>query len=531
MTVTSRVKTPYQSFAENFSKVVNSDILTRDKVKIFSLQTGGGKSYFQGNEMPLVLKKAYKNCKYIFRLAPTREVSDDGTFDNVSNLSNNEYIFHYALDPREDTLKLPEQVPNIVCCYSITHHLFISQFDKLIKYAKDSILIIEEAHQFIGCADKGKQPYQQVTGYPTEFLAKSWDKIKKWRDINPRVIGFTATPTVHHTQQIPSLSDQFIICSDLVDLPQIVPFQSWLKNTHQYHFEKHQGRKSISSQIHNSLSSLFDQEEQLEDKKFQDPNIKSKLTSLYICGNINGIWGCPLSEVKELITNYLVDDLGFDESSKMIATMVEDGGGGCTIWDLEGNKNRVDEQTIIERLNDPNDALRFLIVVDRARSGINVPIFAQTVICRVRKPYEIRTYIPVQIYGRMVRINTGTGDLIRTRYQNNLMKYLDEYPDDYGVPIETVIETLKIANTFDIWYPHNPKSKKTWEESLIVFNDLYVNSAEVGIDWIYDYVGLENPSKKCAKHDELLTDCPWCSKLVKINTRDDGIITLDKFFQ
>ena len=131
----------------------------------------------------------------------------------------------------------------------------------------------------------------------------------------------------------------------------------------------------------------------------------------------------------------------------------------------------------------------------------------------------------------MVRINTGTGDLIRTRYQNNLMKYLDEYPDDYGVPIETVIETLKIANTFDIWYPHNPKSKKTWEESLIVFNDLYVNSAEVGIDWIYDYVGLENPSKKCVKHNELLADCPWCSKLVKINKRDDGIITLDKFFQ
>ena len=48
---------------------------------------------------------------------------------------------------------------------------------------KQNILTLIVFYLFIGCADKGKQPYQQVTGYPTEFLAKSWDKIKKWRDI------------------------------------------------------------------------------------------------------------------------------------------------------------------------------------------------------------------------------------------------------------------------------------------------------------------------------------------------------------
>ena len=531
MTKKSRVKTPYESFAENFIEIVNSDILTLDKVKIFALQTGGGKSYFQGNEMPLILKNAYQECSYIFRLAPTREVSDDGTFDKVSALSNNEYKFAFFSDPREDTLKLPEQIPNMVCCYSITHQLFISQFDRLIKYAKNSILIIEEAHQFVGCVDKGVKPYEQVAGYKSDFLAKSWDRIKKWKDINPRVIGFTATPTLHHNQEIPSLSDQFKKCSDLVDLPQILPFQSWLKNTYQYHFEKTQGRKNVAPQIHNSLSSLFDQEEQLEDKKFDDPNIKSKLTSLYICGNAKGVWGCPLIDVKELMTNYLADDLGFDRGSKMIATMVEENNGGCTIWDLDGNKTRVDEETVINGLNDPNNPLRFLLVVDRARSGINVYNFAQTVICRIRRPYEVRTYTPIQIYGRMVRINTGTGNLILTKYENNLMKYLDEYPSDYDVPIKTVIETLEIANTFDIWYPDNPKSHRTWEESLTEFEDRYVNTLDVAINWIYDYVGLENPNKKCLTHNELLADCPWCNKLVKINKRDDGIITLDKFFQ
>ena len=53
-------------------------------------------NYFNGEKYHVYINKACKEknratrnkeslCKYIFRLAPTREVSDDGTFDNVSN--------------------------------------------------------------------------------------------------------------------------------------------------------------------------------------------------------------------------------------------------------------------------------------------------------------------------------------------------------------------------------------------------------------------------------------------------------------
>ena len=70
--------------------------------------------------------------------------------------------------------------------------------------------------------------------------------------------------------------------------------------------------------------------------------------------------------------------------------------------------------------------------------------------CRIRDPKEIRTHIPIQIYGRMVRINAGTGDIIRNQYNNSLSEYLKNYPNDYNVSLETVVETIKVANTFEI---------------------------------------------------------------------------------
>ena len=81
-----RVETPYEQFSRKFKEVVDSNIFTKNKVKIFTLQTGGGKSYFQDTEMPLVLKNAFPDLKYIFRLSPTLEVANDGTFKKCSNL-------------------------------------------------------------------------------------------------------------------------------------------------------------------------------------------------------------------------------------------------------------------------------------------------------------------------------------------------------------------------------------------------------------------------------------------------------------
>lgn len=540
----------YSEFASNFEESIGSAIFLEPKVKVFPLQTGGGKSFYQDKEMPLKLKEAFPEMKYIFRLSPTREVAYDGTFVDVAVLNNEKYSFAHLPDPSIGNLDSLGGVPNLILCISCTHTYFITNFERLLKYAPESVLVIEEAHQFIGCADSGSESYVINFGYSSEYTAETWQRIAKWREVNPRIIGFTATPTEHHKGHS-SLSDQFIVCGKLADKKVILPSQSWINIPHPYSFTKYQGQSSVEPAIHQSIDLLFEREQKLIDLKYsplknekqlsstyhesnKDVNINAKLTALYVCGDARGVWGCSIDEVRETIAKYLLADCAYEESDKMIATMVEDSSGGNTIWTLSGvASEKVDNPTLMKRLHSENDPLRFLLVINRGRSGINVHNLTAGVICRIRDPKEVRTPIPIQIFGRMVRLNPGTGDIVRKKYANNLDNYLKYYSKDNDIDIETVIETIKVANVFDIWHPTNGKAKRTWEESLIEFQRDYVNTSREGFDYLHEFTGVEKP--QCNSHvqvnTELPLNCPYCGSSIEekiVEWATSG--TLDRFF-
>lgn len=542
----------YAEFASNFEESIGSAIFLEPKVKVFPLQTGGGKSYYQDKEMPIELKEAFPEMKYIFRLSPTREVAYDGTFVDVSDLSG-KYNFGYVPDPPSTgILDAFGKMPNTVLCISCTHTYFTTNFERLLKYATDSVLVIEEAHQFIGAADPGSESYVINFGYTGEYTAETWQRIEKWRDVNPRIIGFTATPTEHHKGHS-SLSDQFRVCGELADKKVILPSQAWMTTKkHEYAFTKYQGQTSVEPAIHQSIDLLFEREEKLIDLKYfplereeqllstylrpdKDARINTKLSAMYVCGDQRGVWGCSIDEVRETIAKYLLADCGYEESDKMIATMVENSSGGNTIWTLDGvAAEKVDNPTLMKRLHSENDPLRFLLVINRGRSGINVHNLTAQVICRIRDPKEVRTPIPIQIFGRMVRLNPGTGDIIRKEYANNLDNYLKYYPKDYGVDVNTMLETIKVANVFDIWHPFNGKAKRTWEQSLDEFQQYYVNTSKEGFDYLYEFTGVDKPNPKPINL-EIEVECPCDGSKFMVNVnkevedwRGDG--TLDAFF-
>lgn len=525
------IMTPYTRFSEDFCRVVNSEDFTNDKIKIFQLQTGGGKSYFQDKEMPIVLRNAFPNLKYIFRLSPTNEVANDGTFETVEELNGN-CIFSYVSDPTENFLNAWKHVPNAVLCISCTHTYFSINIERLIKYAAQSVLCIEEAHQFIGCGDEGSNPYMKIFGYHTDYTASTMKKIDDWRKINGRVIGFTATPTMHHKGD-ETLSDKFQICNNLATLNEILPVQAWINETKEFPYVKNQGRNSIQNSIEESIDILFEREAKLFDLSKKDKNIIPKLSGLFIAGDRRGVWGCPIDEVRDIISNYLLS-VGYCESEKMIATMVEDSSGGIGVYNLKGEFERIRESSeLFDRLQDPEDPVRFLIVINRGRSGINVHNFNTCVVCRIRDPKEVRTPIPIQIFGRMVRINTGTGNIIRKKYSNNLIEYLDQYPHDYNVNVDTVINSIKIANIFDIWYPENPKAKRTWKDSLEEFKEIYVNLKDIGYDFLHEYTGIDKPAieSTCLKTLNKSLICPHCGESIEKKIEEwvaDG--TLNPFF-
>tara|TARA_B100000925_G_scaffold247447_1_gene197858 strand:- start:355 stop:1974 length:1620 start_codon:yes stop_codon:yes gene_type:complete len=526
----------YAKFASNFEESIGSAIFLEPKVKVYPLQTGGGKSFYQDKEMPLKLKEAFPEMKYIFRLSPTREVAYDGTFVDVSDLSG-KYNFGYVPDPPSTgILDAFGKMSNTVLCISCTHTYFITNFERLLKYASESVLVIEEAHQFIGCADSGSESYIINFGYSSEYTAETWQRIAKWRNKNPRIIGFTATPTEHHKGHS-SLSDQFIVSGKLADKKVILPSQAWMNVPHSYGFTKYQGQSSVKPAIDQSIDLLFEREQKLTNLKYEDSRINSKLSALYVCGDSRGVWGCSIDEVRETISNYLLDDCGYEISDKMIATMVEDNSGGNTIWTLDGvAAEKVDILTLMNRLHSENDPLRFLLVINRGRSGINVHNLTAGVICRIRDPKEVKTPIPIQIFGRMVRLNPGTGDLGRKKYGNNLDNYLKYYSEDYGVSINTVLETIMVSNVFDIWHPTNGKAKRTWEESLVEFQRDYVNSAEDGYEYLYDFTEIEKPIFDLLPFNlEVEVECPCDGSKFKVDVSKEieewkGDGTLDAFF-
>ncbi len=519
-------KTAYQQFADDFKKTVVSEDFTNNKIKIFQLQTGCGKSFFQDKEMPVILKEAFPDLKYIIRLSPTNEVANDGTFENVKELSNSEYKFRYLDNPVSSVLDVTEDNDDVVYCISCTHTYYTVNFDRLVKYAKKSVLCIEEAHQFTGCGDEGPEAYIINFGYHSEYSAETIRRIMRWREENPRILGFTATPTQHHKGD-KYLSPMFQVCSDLAKLEVILSSQAWINNTKEYPYVKNNGKYCIQSSVEESVDILFDREAKLKELAINDHNIVPKLSGLFIAGDQRGIWGCPIDEVKSVISNYLLS-IGYSENEKMIATMVEDSSGGIRIHDLNGGYERVSTPAeLFKRLQDPQDQVRFLIVINRGRSGINLHNLTTCVVCRIRDPKEVRTQIPIQIFGRMVRINVGTGSLIRSEYQNNMSKYLLNYSKDYDVNLETVVETIKVANIFDIWYPENPKVKRTWKDSLEEFKKLYVNSVLVGYQYLYDVTKLDQPISFNQKE----LSCPHCNKSIEKQIQNwafDG--TLERFF-
>jgi len=532
------MKLPYELLAAAFKAAVKDNKFADDpRIKIVRGPTGLGKSFFQDKEMPVILKNVFPDLKYIIRVSPTTEVADDGTFVNVDLLSNDETLYQYYNNLDPITVRNIESLSkrtDIVACVSVTHSYFSMYFDKMLELAPNAVVVIEEAHQYVGCGDKGGEAYVTTYGYHSQYKASTIDNFFKWAEVNPRIVGFTATVTKHHEGD-KSLTDRFWICNEMPEKKSLIASQAWLGNVIEYPFVKHSGRNSISKYIGDSIEKIRNTESRLAQLQEFDSNIVCKKTGLFLAGTKVGTWGASIDDVREEMSEYLMGT-GEDPNSKMIATMTET---GIRVWDLNGNSETIrcnDSQELIRRLEDPENPLRYVVVINRARSGINVHNFHVEVVCRLRDPKEIRTLIPLQIYGRMVRIDVGTGNIIRQKYKNNIELYVKEYSEEYGVPVEVVIETIKVSNNFEIWYPDNPKIKRTWRESIQDFKDVYVNTIEEGHAWLDETFGDDLPQESFLPINlEIEVECPCDGTKFMVNVNKDiedwkGDGTLDAFF-
>ena len=570
----------YREFCEDVSKVVfDNTRFTSKQIKVLQKQMSIGKSFFMGNELPKMLKDAFPELKFIIRISPTTEVADDDFLDAIRFDKDCKFRAKRVHGRTSDSLK--EDFPDFassdnVYVFSLTHSRFASEFKAgtFSEYIGKSILLIEEAHQFLAVGDEGDIPYGWGTGYKCPFDANIAKNLIEWANINGRILAFTATPTIHHTCSLPGygydipgtsskLSDLFDTCNDLASLDDLIETQSWLNKVHPYDFEmggtvdSKRGKfgaaqDSVKEPVWEAIDSLFEREKKLEKLKVKDPNIEPKLTALFMCGMGKGVWGCPIHKnehhdvgMVEIISEYLLSK-GYSEDTEMIATLQEDSGGGNRIWDLsgkppktkDGKKKKVTFEEIKRKMLDPKDPLRYLIVINRARSGISIMNLGALVVGVVRDPAYSRTHIPLQIFGRMLRGNPGTGTRFTQKYFNNHSNYLSGYYLDEDVDIGTVVETYNISNCFDIWYPKDKygKTLDVWGDAIRDLKKNYCNTVDRGFAWLHKMTGIKpelesepySYTEGYIDRDELI--CPHCGKQVYYSVDKMGDGTLLPFF-
>ena len=558
----------YEEFRRDVLGVINNkELFTEPKIKVLVKQMGIGKSYFQGKELSPELHKVFFDQKFNIRVAPKNETCNDGIFKKDNIVEGKKYRYR-DITHIKDSSMMDEFLSDCfdtdnIYIFSITHARFSNHFESFFKYAKNTVLWIEEVHEFLAVGDPGPLKYGFGTGYRSGFDARVALRFKKWMKTNGRVLAFTATPTLHQQEYDEYIEENgqltnekfshlFHKCNDLAELSKIIPNQSWVDSTIQYDLIQNDPQKCVDSYVGDMVDSLIEREFELEELKKRDPDIQSKLTSFIRCGQGGGVWGCPIHQgpfggsgkrdpvqhdigMVQIVGNHL-QKRGYDYNSPMIATLQESGGGGNRIWNLNGEvvEKKLSWDDVCNRLNDSNDPLRHLICVMRGGSGINVYNIGAIFIAAVRDALWSREHIPCQVLGRGVRCNWGYGN-IAGKYVNDLRNFIPDKQLDSN--IETAVDAIKLANKLDVWYPrgYTVKGSRTkvevWSDSVGIFREKYCNSIEVGYKWLYDYTGTkpEIIESFVPLPEELL--CPHCGKPVHYFADKMGNGTLIPFFE
>ena len=529
--MTNYINKPHQKLVNSLEETVsqlahkqNGNVLT-----IISSPTNVGKSFAQDGVFRDYVNEYHPDIKIILRLGPTKDVAGDGVLSGPRKCGDDSWLGFGFKTPKEFSkdFRIFDQIfdNGQKLCLSMTHQMFLSPNEEITnwlkKYKKQIFIVIEEAHQFFACPLPGSYNMSVVFGGGGgSYKASMPTSMREWMEDNPRVIGFSATPSVAQTGEYGDLEGKLykvvdepdqnykfyfdVIDSFPEDVKELIPHQAWVKKSYTYQF-KHGQPESADLAITTSIKRLFANQNKLNIiKNTYDQNITPKLVWFGIFGNEKRCkWGIPPSEGREIIVREL-KKMKFP-NNYYIGVMLE---SGCYVYDLKGNRIIIDgDKKLIDKLNDPNDPVQFILSINKGKSGINVRRISEIFVGRVRDINLARFESSVQTYGRGSRINTGT---IHNAMNNDLRQYISWYSQTFNVPVEYIVETLKISNVFNITYPQGIEIKKSgyvrnpkdiWGGALEDFFEKYSNTAEEGEKFLNDFMSHLGVN---------LVNCPLC---------------------
>ncbi len=380
---------------------------TDNTVKVFQAPMGFGKTHFVITDwIPYIFNET--NTKNILLTAPLTDIVADNLIKLQIQGRKSGFLVTTDTGEARQYLKLGEKF----VLYLTNQGAFVSEgakklFEKL--KGPDTAIFNDEFHAW-STSDKSKLK-EVMGGGSNTFQARMYKTLSDFAPSTNWLFAITATPNFEVKGIIPTYGDlnyEWVNEADRILPQQIANRSAWISESPFFSKNKLQ-----------IIEKALEEQEDIEDRT------GFKRVMMIVCEQDRN----PYNWGYENVEDFLLQRIDQEEDSYSIGVSTCKG-----VYKVNSHGSiKIDDQLLLESANDFKDPLKYILVVDKFRMGINCSPLKSIVILkesdRKRSDGSAVTENAVQVLGRAIRPNPGI--LIEDFY-----KYYDGNLDNIDFPKE-----------------------------------------------------------------------------------------------
>lgn len=450
----------YQGYFENFvidcEKNRKKEIKNLLNVMVAPMRFGKTRTAIT-HHIPFLFK--HTNTQLIILTSPLGDIlvqKERLVRKTIRNLENVEYATCpiEALEALEDGSRVVITMTNQSAWVGSKAKSLYKKCDK----SKTAILV-DEAHTWTtdckeNLDDVVGKTWKKKDGTPrTNFKGVLYNVVKEFAKETPYIFGLTATTNNQHNGKVKALgSMQFkVINSDFVDnliVRELVYRISWFDKKRVRFFTD----SSINSAWNDMIQTIKRREKAINKKLSVFIESKQKRKHTEVNQHLNNI----LQKFKKESRLDIFESKNVDYyKSPVVVVMNSD----CIRYQSLSGKiieKNISSKQVFKDLEDLNHPLRFLVVVNMAKMGVDLPTtkmmfsFRDSCDYKLSENYGYMTESKIQLFGRLMTAYTGKSD--------------KEFYGEYQGDVRNIDDFVLEQNMTDYWVVDNPLNREAFDE-------------------------------------------------------------------
>ena len=457
-----------------FIKEVKSKSFINRKYTMNIIQgtTGLGKTYATYNTfVPYCFEQGLDLVIYSY---PLTEIYDSVGAMSVVSKSNG--VVHCT-----DVYQAMEALSNGFKVFFTSTHQYLLDINgrKLFDYVENKGVtlgwFVDEPHTW---TISSKENYKDVLGsFSIKYNNRLYSLLERMSTKTPYIFGTTATPHAEQTLKVPvngMLSYEII--NERPDLYEMISRTGWMGSVTPYELGNAEQPNGFET-----VSTLGDA---LRTHHFKSDTY-GKRTMLITAEMSNGANGWNVEYVKELLKDFYTSIHPELHLENQVAILTSDFKGYINFvkqgFGYKFEDHSCEESQILSDLSNPNENAQILIVIEKAKMGMNVhnlkTYFSFRKTDKERSgeyDHEPITETPLQIVGRLMRIWTGipNRDFVN-KWGYDLTDYIKSLSDGE-------CKNLLECNSYDIYHPNNTM----WAEAVNILKTELSPTKDSALAWM-----------------------------------------------